>query len=57
MKDIWLTILGTILLHLSAGMRELVVENVKAWEAKAKETKSPCDDIFVAFVKCIFLIP
>jgi len=50
-------IVGLVLTHISGPMREVLVKAVKEWEAKAKETKDPWDDILVFIVKCLFLIP
>jgi len=57
MKDWWLQILGLVLSHVSGPLREVMVKAVQEWEAKAKETKDPWDDLFVFFVKCLLLIP
>jgi len=57
MKDWLIQIVGLVLTHISGPMREVLVKAVKEWEAKAKETKDPWDDILVFIVKCLFLIP
>jgi len=57
MKDWLIQIIGLVLTHISGPMREVLVKAVKEWEAKAKETKDPWDDILVFIIKCLLLIP
>ena len=52
-----LRLLETILGSISGPLREAVVKSVKEWEVKAKETKSPWDDILVGIVKWVLVIP
>lgn len=53
----WLKLLETILKTISGPLREAIVKSVKEWEAKAKETTNPWDDILVGIVKWILVIP
>ena len=51
-----LTLLKTILGSISGPLREAIVNSVKEWEAMAKETASPWDDILVGVVKWLLVI-
>jgi len=53
MKDILLKILRTILLAASPELREMVVEWVNLFEAKAKQTDNPWDDVLASILKAI----
>jgi len=57
MKDWLVQCIGIVLTHVSGQMRELLIDTVKEWEEKAKETKNPWDDLLVWIVKCLLLIP
>lgn len=53
----WVKLLELIMGQVSGPLREMIVKSVKEWEAKAKETADPMDDILVGIVKWILLIP
>lgn len=55
-KWIW-TLISIVLTNMSAPLRELVENCVKAMEAKAKETASPADDLFVNMLKWALGMP
>ena len=57
MKNWWIGLLQLIWGQASGPMRDQIVQSVLDWEAKAKETESPWDDIIVSVVKWLLAIP
>ena len=55
-KWVWLMI-EMLLKNISAPFRALMEKTVLEWEAKAKETSSPADDLFVGVVKWLIGMP
>jgi len=56
MGNWWIKLFETILNSISGPLRVEIVKSVNEWEAKAKETKSPWDDILVGCVKWLLAI-
>jgi hypothetical protein len=54
----WLAVLVQLVLaNISQPLREAIVKAVKEWEATAATTASPIDDMVVAIVKAMLIIP
>jgi len=53
---IW-TLISIVLTNMSAPLRELLEACVKQMEAKAKETATPADDLFVNMLKWALGMP
>jgi hypothetical protein len=52
-----LTLAKMIIGQVSGPLREQIVADVAKWEAKARETATPVDDVFVGLVKMVLGIP
>ena len=57
MGNWFLNLIKIIWGSVSAPMREQIVQSVKEWEIKAKESETPYDDILVEIVKWLLAIP
>lgn len=55
-KWVWLMV-EMVLKNVSAPLRVLLEKSVLEWEAKAKETATPADDLFVGIVKWLLGMP
>jgi len=51
MRNWWVTLVTSVLGSVSGPLRESIIKSVREWEAKAKETESPWDDVLVGVVK------
>lgn len=57
MNNWMVALVQTMLTSVSGPMRQEIVKSIQQWEIKAKETKSPWDDILVGAVKWLLAIP
>jgi len=55
-KWVWLLI-SQLLTNMSAPFRVLLEKSILEWEAKAKETATAADDLFVNIVKWLIGMP
>jgi len=55
-KWVWLMI-EMLLKNMSAPFRALMEKTILEWEAKAKTTDTPADDLFVGVVKWLIGMP
>lgn len=46
-----------VIQQVSPELKKLICESINTWEAKAKETPSPWDDIVVELLKALFSCP
>jgi len=56
MKFDWFWLLRLVLERISAPLRAALEASVREWDAKAKETENPLDDVVVAIVKWLLVI-